>query len=279
VCLTTAGERRRVRGLALVLPAFLCVVRRAIEAHLLDTSLGAFLHSVVRPLLLTTVGALVALGMEHSVECVWTARMRCEGVERENGKLMEKLSHEKLLLNQLHSAKGFADEVALAVANNTLTLPMHLTRLLEASESWPPPSSVPQPSAPGLRLLIVDDMRVNLLVLERFIKKLLVAPVVHKATDSSRALEWLLQVPRAIDLALLDEDLGPDSAKGTDITRRVREFEAAHALPSMPIVGVTAAAGMPGLDEMAIAAGQDLVLGKPLPPTVRPVLLDLIKRS
>ena len=134
-------------------------------------------------------------------------------------------------------------------------------------------------SQPGLRLLLVDDQKVNLLVLESFVKKLLVSPVVHKAYDSTAALEQLLQVPRAIDLALFDEDLGPASATGTAITRRVREFEAERGLPRMPIVGVTASAGMPGFDKMALEAGQSLVLGKPIPPDVRPMLLDLIERS
>ena len=288
VCLYTTGQESHARCRSLALPLLLSLVRRTIEVYLTDgVSLARLLLSIARPQLLYAFGILSALGVEHYAQDVWKARLRCEHVERENEELKQKLSQDTSsvtsqmthLRNQLHATKGFADEVAAAVASNSLALPEHLTRLLEASGSWPPPYSAARASPSGLRLLLVDDQRINLLVLERCLRRLLVEPTVHKASESSSALEWLLQTPRAVDVAFIDEDLGLASEKGTAITRCVRDFETAHGLPRMPIIGVTAHAGIHNHDAMALAAGQDLVVGKPLPTDLRSVLLDLIEGS
>merc|ERR1712086_1060366 len=67
------------------------------------------------------------------------------------------------------------------------------------------------------------------------------------------------------DVVFLDEHYTIDGLKGLDVTRQYRQLEADRAATPALIVGVTGNADIDGHTEKALAAGQDLVFGKPIP--------------
>eukprot|EP00966_Prymnesium_polylepis_P303318 7006420-Prymnesium_polylepis.1 len=78
------------------------------------------------------------------------------------------------------------------------------------------------------------------------------------------------------DIAILDEhyDLNGGVLRGADVTRAWRQVEqerpaSADPLRRMVIVGCTGNAGDGNRDDLALAAGQDMIWSKPLPPPRR----------
>ena len=125
----------------------------------------------------------------------------------------------------------------------------------------------------AIRVLIADDMRLNRLVLGRQFKDVAPHALVTEESDGEAALATLSSAcPEApFDIAFLDEHYSVDGLKGTEVTRRFRDVEARlHAMDTCParrllIIGCTGSLNDPGHDEAAYAAGQDLILGKPIP--------------
>ena len=114
----------------------------------------------------------------------------------------------------------------------------------------------PGPSLTGLRVLAADDNRVNLLILEKFLRK--EGVIVTLAADGQQALQILRALPGAFDLVLMD--LRMPVMDGLTATRAIR---ADPALARIPVLALTAGV-MPEERTKALAAGVDDFLTKPL---------------
>lgn len=114
------------------------------------------------------------------------------------------------------------------------------------------------PTTPlGLRLLLVEDNGVNLLVAQRVLEVL--GCTVRTAVDGEQALQALHA--GGVDVVLMDCQM--PVLDGYAATQRWREHEAAHHLPRMPIIAMTANA-MSGDRERCLQAGMDDYVSKPV---------------
>ena len=176
--------------------------------------------------------------------------------------------------------------------------PQAASSLPECASAGPPmmaavassAGSSDQPSIPrgdALRVLVADDLRMNRMFLIKKLKPLLPHMLVTEAADGEGALSALsrARADAPFDIAFLDEHYSLDGLKGTDVTRRYREIEARHPADNggtqrLVIVGCSGSAGVDRHDEAACAAGQDFVLGKPMPTAQQVVkLLEAVRPS
>jgi len=120
-------------------------------------------------------------------------------------------------------------------------------------------SAAPAPAGPrlqGLKVLAVDDNRINLFMLERALK--LEGASVQLGADGQQALQILEAGPRAFDCVLMDVQM--PVMDGLTATRLIRE----HAeLQNLPVIALTAGV-MAEERERAAAAGVTGFLAKPL---------------
>ena len=112
------------------------------------------------------------------------------------------------------------------------------------------------PRLPGLRVLAVDDNRINLFMLERALK--LEGATVRMAGDGQQALDILRAAPGDFDVVLMDVQM--PVMEGLAATRAIRDDP---ALARMPVVALTAAV-MAEEREAALTAGVDDFLTKPI---------------
>ncbi|MFM8444452.1 MAG: PAS domain S-box protein [Methylococcus sp.] len=112
------------------------------------------------------------------------------------------------------------------------------------------------PRLPGLRVLAVDDNRINLFMLERALK--LEGATVRMAGDGQQALDILRAAPGDFDVVLMDVQM--PVMDGLAATRAIRDDP---ALARMPVVALTAAV-MAEEREAALTAGVDDFLTKPI---------------
>ncbi|MFM8442039.1 MAG: ATP-binding protein, partial [Methylococcus sp.] len=112
------------------------------------------------------------------------------------------------------------------------------------------------PRLQGLRVLGVDDNRMNLFLLERALK--LEGASVLLAADGQQALQILEANPRGVDCVLMDIQM--PVMDGLTATRRIR---AQPELRHLPVIALTAGV-MAEERERALAAGVDDFLAKPL---------------
>ena len=143
---------------------------------------------------------------------------------------------------------------------STFTFTVELTPLPEpaaAAEVVPPPSTVL--SSP-LRILVVEDNRVNQLVAEGILRR-----GGHSVQTAANGLEALrLASGGEFDLILMDLELpGMD---GIETLRLLREAEAAGSHRT-PVIALTAHA-MPSDRDRCLAAGMDAFVTKPIQPEV-----------
>lgn len=121
-----------------------------------------------------------------------------------------------------------------------------------------PVRSAPSPAADRepLRVLLVDDNRINLQLTGAFLAKLPCRTVT--ATDGHAAVRLVREQP--FDLVLMDCQMpGKD---GFQATREIRAWESETARnPRLRIIAVTA--NGPSVRQQCLAAGMDSVLGKP----------------
>lgn len=125
------------------------------------------------------------------------------------------------------------------------------------------PADILEPLSPGQtdergRVLVVDDADANRLVCRLLLSRMNLRVV--EAASGQEALEVLEQQPPP---ALVLMDLQMPGMGGLEATRRIREREARHGLPRVPIVALTANA-QASADTECRAAGMDGVLSKPI---------------
>ncbi|WP_028770617.1 hybrid sensor histidine kinase/response regulator [Silanimonas lenta] len=118
------------------------------------------------------------------------------------------------------------------------------------------------------RLLLVEDNPVNMLVAQKLISQMDL--ICESAGDGERALERM--AAGNLDLVLMDCQMPVKD--GYSATREWRQYEAAHGLPRLPIIAMTANA-MAGDRQKCLDAGMDDYLSKPVDKTQ---LEETIKR-
>ncbi len=111
---------------------------------------------------------------------------------------------------------------------------------------------------PGRRVLLAEDNPVNAMVAEATLHAM--GLHVTHVEDGAAALAVLTRLPRSIDLVLMDCQM--PQMDGLEATRRLRDWEARHDVPRMPVVALTANA-MSGDRARCLAAGMDDHLPKP----------------
>jgi CheY-like chemotaxis protein len=112
------------------------------------------------------------------------------------------------------------------------------------------------PEVPGMRVLVVDDNKMNLFIASKFLKKWQAEP--DEATSGSEAVEMLKQ--KYYDLIIMDLQMpGMDGFETTRVIRRTNT--------QIPIIALTADA-MPETQHKAFAAGMCDYLTKPFVPQV-----------
>ena len=128
------------------------------------------------------------------------------------------------------------------------------TRTPHLTASMPAPPRGPRLS--GLRVLGVDDNRLNLFLLERALQ--LEGASVHLAADGQQALQTLQANPQGFDVVLMDIQM--PVMDGLTATREIR---ADVAIAHLPVIAMTA--GVLAEERAAAeAAGVDEFLAKPL---------------
>jgi len=135
-----------------------------------------------------------------------------------------------------------------------------LSRILKPCHPGPekPPPAGPRPAGRSLRILLVEDNRVNQMVIEGILEK-----QNHKLTIAScgkRALEILKK--EIFDIILMDIQL--PEMDGFEATQKVRALEK-KAERHTPVIAITAHA-LKGDRERCLAAGMDGYLAKPVRP-------------
>lgn len=120
---------------------------------------------------------------------------------------------------------------------------------------------------PGVRVLVVDDSRLNLDVCRRILVN--EGCLVTLSESAEDALNQIRGAPDAFDAVLMDIQM--PIMDGCEVTRRIRKQ---LGLSTLPVIALTAGA-MASEREQAIAAGMDDFLTKPLDP---PRLVSLLRR-
>lgn len=156
-------------------------------------------------------------------------------------------------------------------AGSTFWFELPLARVATDAPTHTPPITAPAPAAPrgprlsGLRVLGVDDNRLNLFLLERALQ--LEGASVHLAADGQQALQTLRAHPGGFDVVLMDIQM--PVMDGLTATREIRQDP---ALRDLPVIALTA--GVLGEErEAARNAGMDDFLAKPLDLTAMVAML------
>jgi PAS domain S-box-containing protein len=143
----------------------------------------------------------------------------------------------------------------------------------ETPSSAPSPTSKPSSQSPGLRILVVEDNRVN-----QRLAQILLQKQGHSVTlaDNGRiAIDKLQQCDWEVDAVLMDVQM--PVMDGLTATREIRKLERNRA-SHLPIIALTAHA----LDrdrELCLAAGMDDYLSKPIQPEKLYATLDSLTRA
>jgi len=152
------------------------------------------------------------------------------------------------------------------------------------------PTSNGTPPSTGLHLLLVDDNKINLQILERYLK---VKKHSYLTADNGlSALETYMAVmsrnpglpnatteifsPRPFDLVLMD--ISMPIMDGLESTRRIRAFEKTNQLVPTTIIALTGLASASAQQE-AFSSGVDLFLTKPVRLKELAGVLEGVKRD
>lgn len=109
----------------------------------------------------------------------------------------------------------------------------------------------------GLRVLVAEDNEVNQRVIQGFLRRLNVEPVL--VADGEAAVQSCLA--SSFDLVFMDCEM--PVLDGIAATRRLRELHQAGQMPYVPVIGLSAHA-LEEYVERCLAAGMDAYLSKPI---------------
>ena len=167
------------------------------------------------------------------------------------------LSISKRLVELMGGEMGLASEEG---RGSDFWFELDLARAGDTEEDDPatgPAMPTPEGSAlPGFRILAVDDNRINLMVLEKALKK--EGALVTLAADGQQALQILRTQAQAFDLVLMDVQM--PVMDGLTATREIRRNP---DLRTLPVIALTAGV-LPEERQAALNAGMNGFLAKPL---------------
>lgn len=145
--------------------------------------------------------------------------------------------------------------------------------LLIADAALPGPQEEPvaAPDLSGHKLLIVEDLATNRLVLKEFLKQ--TNATIEEAENGREALEMFSNSPEHYYSFIFMDLLMPEM-NGHDATRAIRKMERSDAL-AIPIVAVSANAFKEDI-EASLAAGMDGHIAKPIEQSI--IFSTLIER-
>lgn len=135
-----------------------------------------------------------------------------------------------------------------------LELPLTADLPKPANTSAQPVAALP---SGGCRVLVAEDDAINRRLLADFLQ--LLGHMAVLAADGREAIERYRE--ERFDLVLLDWHM--PQIDGLDLAKQIRAHEAAHNLPRVPLIAISAAAAI-AADQQAEQAGVDEVLLKPV---------------
>ena len=118
-------------------------------------------------------------------------------------------------------------------------------------------TKLPTDKIRNLKVIIVDDNKVNILVAERILKKLGIP-----ANSTSSPFEALSMI-RELQPQVVLMDVRMPEMSGLDATRRIKEMEAKGLISSVHVIGVSANDSLSDVKE-ALAAGMFSYVSKPV---------------
>ncbi len=118
-------------------------------------------------------------------------------------------------------------------------------------------TKLPTDKIRSLKVIIVDDNKVNILVAERILKKLGIP-----ANSTSSPFEALSMI-RELQPQVVLMDVRMPEMSGLDATRRIKEMEAKGLISSVHVIGVSANDSLSDVKE-ALAAGMFSYVSKPV---------------
>ncbi|OKH19222.1 PAS domain-containing protein [[Limnothrix rosea] IAM M-220] len=164
----------------------------------------------------------------------------------------------------LELAQTLSNLDKLTTAKNTTPTP------LEPNQTVNPPPTTPPKWPEHTKLLVVEDNRVNQLVIQSSLKKMGLTSDI--ATQGYEALRQLRESPLDQPYRLILMDCLMPEMNGYETTERIRNGETGEHYRNIPIVALTANA-MKGDREKCLAAGMNDYLSKPIKAkTLRAVL-------
>jgi CheY-like chemotaxis protein len=113
---------------------------------------------------------------------------------------------------------------------------------------------------PGVKILIAEDVEVNMTVVKEMLVRLLPEPELILARNGQEAID--LYREQQPDLILMDIQM--PVLDGNLASEQIRRLEREQSMPRTPIVGLTARS-MPHEIEAAMTHGMDQCLTKPVP--------------
>lgn len=113
------------------------------------------------------------------------------------------------------------------------------------------------PQFPGLKVLVAEDNRTNQLVIQGFLRKLGIQPVL---VDNGRQAVTVFKASN-YDLVLMDCEM--PILDGYSASQEIRRYEAEHELPRVPILAISAHVTQHYIDN-CYAAGMDDHIPKPV---------------
>ena len=139
---------------------------------------------------------------------------------------------------------------------STFWFELPLRRTTESLAQPAPATTEPGPRLTGLRVLAVDDVRINLFMLQRALQ--LEGATVTLAADGQQALNILRASPQAFDVVLMDIQM--PVMDGLTATREIRKEP---SLAQLPVIALTAGV-LAEERQAALDAGVNDFLAKPL---------------
>jgi CheY-like chemotaxis protein len=166
------------------------------------------------------------------------------------------LSISKRLVELMGGAIG-ADSTLEAGSTFWFELPLGRGSIADFAAAHPAaPAPAAGPQLRGLRVLAIDDNRINLFMLERALQ--LEGAVVSMAADGQQALQTLAANPEGFDVVLMDIQM--PVMDGLTATREIRQDP---ALARLPVIALTAGV-LAEEREAALNADVNDFLAKPL---------------